>query len=63
MFQACYDEITKDPSYVDQILSEGASKAGEIADQTLNNVYQAMGFLRRWVDEENTTLNDAKFDS
>jgi len=45
--QVRYEEITKDPSYLDQILSEGASKAGEIADQTLNNVYQAMGFLRR----------------
>jgi tryptophanyl-tRNA synthetase len=29
------------------VLEEGASKAAEIADATLKNVYQAMGILRR----------------
>lgn len=38
-----------DAAYLDDILAEGASKASSIADATLNNVYQAMGFLRRWV--------------
>ncbi|RRT64288.1 hypothetical protein B296_00030877, partial [Ensete ventricosum] len=45
--QARYLEITSDPAYLDQILSEGARKAADIAETTLNNVYQAMGFLRR----------------
>lgn len=36
-----------DPAYLDGVLAEGAAKASEIADVTLNNVYQAMGFLRR----------------
>ncbi|XP_020271834.1 tryptophan--tRNA ligase, chloroplastic/mitochondrial isoform X2 [Asparagus officinalis] len=46
--QTRYGEITSDPAYVDKILSDGAAtKAAEIADATLGNVYQAMGFLRR----------------
>ncbi|WOL14627.1 tryptophan--tRNA ligase, chloroplastic/mitochondrial [Canna indica] len=45
--QVRYSEITSDPAYLEQILSEGARKAAEIADTTLNNIYQAMGFLRR----------------
>ncbi|URD91529.1 tRNA synthetases class I (W and Y) [Musa troglodytarum] len=45
--QARYSEITSDPAYLDQILSEGARKAADIAETTLNNVYQAMGFLQR----------------
>ncbi|KAG2591548.1 tryptophan--tRNA ligase, chloroplastic/mitochondrial-like isoform X1 [Panicum virgatum] len=45
--QARYEEIMSDPGYLDNILLEGAGKASEIADITLNNVYQAMGFLRR----------------
>ena len=36
-----------DPGYLDSVLLDGAGKASEIADATLNNVYQAMGFLRR----------------
>jgi tryptophanyl-tRNA synthetase len=36
-----------DPAYLDNVLLEGAVKAAGIADITLNNVYQAMGFLRR----------------
>ncbi|XP_074578404.1 tryptophan--tRNA ligase, chloroplastic/mitochondrial [Curcuma longa] len=45
--QVRYSEITTDPTYLDQILSEGAKKAADIANITLNNVYQAMGFLKR----------------
>ena len=42
-----YEEIMSDPGYLDNVLLNGAGKASEIADATLNNVYQAMGFLRR----------------
>ncbi|KAL1557333.1 Tryptophan--tRNA ligase, chloroplastic/mitochondrial [Salvia divinorum] len=45
--QERYTEITSDPSYLDGVLADGASKAASIADATVNNVYQAMGFLRR----------------
>ncbi|KAM0938198.1 putative tryptophan--tRNA ligase [Dioscorea sansibarensis] len=45
--QQQYQEITSDAAYLDGILSEGARKASEIADATLSNVYQAMGFLKR----------------
>lgn len=45
--QTRYEEITSDPAYLDKILLDGATKAAEIADTTLGNVYQAMGFLRR----------------
>ncbi|GKV03463.1 hypothetical protein SLEP1_g15755 [Rubroshorea leprosula] len=45
--QVRYEEIISDPAYLDGVLAEGATKAAAIADATLNNVYQAMGFLRR----------------
>ncbi|KAL0372148.1 UNVERIFIED_CONTAM: Tryptophan--tRNA ligase, chloroplastic/mitochondrial [Sesamum calycinum] len=45
--QTRYAEIMSDTAYLDNILAEGASKATAIADVTLSNVYQAMGFLRR----------------
>ncbi|KAM7259106.1 hypothetical protein ACFE04_014847 [Oxalis oulophora] len=45
--QVRHKEILSDPGYLDSVLREGATKASEIADATLNNVYQAMGFLRR----------------
>ncbi|XP_031375181.1 tryptophan--tRNA ligase, chloroplastic/mitochondrial-like [Punica granatum] len=45
--QVRYEEIISDPAYLDGVLAEGAARATEIADATLNNVYQAMGFLRR----------------
>ncbi|KAK4792382.1 hypothetical protein SAY86_022817 [Trapa natans] len=45
--QVRYEEITSDSRYLDGVLAEGAGKASEIAEATLNNVYQAMGFLRR----------------
>ncbi|KAJ6703285.1 hypothetical protein OIU85_029274 [Salix viminalis] len=45
--QARYEEIHSDSAYLDSVLEEGAGKAAEIADATLKNLYQAMGFLRR----------------
>ncbi|XP_027079827.1 tryptophan--tRNA ligase, chloroplastic/mitochondrial isoform X1 [Coffea arabica] len=44
--QVCYGEIMSDASYLDSVLAEGARKAADVADNTLKNVYQAMGFLR-----------------
>lgn len=43
--QARYEEITSDSTYLDSVLEEGATKAAAIADTTLRNVYDAMGFL------------------
>ncbi|KAG9449102.1 hypothetical protein H6P81_009067 [Aristolochia fimbriata] len=45
--QVRYEEITSDAPYLDKVLLDGAGKAASIADATLNNVYQAMGFFRR----------------
>lgn len=45
--QVRYEEIISDSSYLDEVLAEGARKAADIADVTVNNVYQAMGFLKR----------------
>ncbi|XP_007012172.2 PREDICTED: tryptophan--tRNA ligase, chloroplastic/mitochondrial isoform X2 [Theobroma cacao] len=45
--QVRYEDIISDPAYLDGVLAEGAEKAAAIADATLNNVYQAMGFLCR----------------
>ncbi|KAG0456240.1 hypothetical protein HPP92_024028 [Vanilla planifolia] len=45
--QARYEEITSDPAYLDQVLSQGAAKAAVIAEATLNSFYQAKGFLCR----------------
>ncbi|XP_057434813.1 tryptophan--tRNA ligase, chloroplastic/mitochondrial [Lotus japonicus] len=45
--QVRYEEIMSDSGYLDEVLAKGARNAAEIADATLQNVYQAMGFLRR----------------
>ncbi|KAL8146879.1 tryptophan--tRNA ligase, chloroplastic/mitochondrial isoform X3 [Apium graveolens] len=45
--QARYEEIISDTGYLDGVLAEGAEKAASVADATLKNVYQAMGFLQR----------------
>ncbi|XP_075522475.1 tryptophan--tRNA ligase, chloroplastic/mitochondrial isoform X1 [Primulina tabacum] len=45
--QVHYAEIMSDATYLDTILAEGASKAETIAEVTINNIYEAMGFLRR----------------
>lgn len=47
LLQVRYEEIMSDSASLDKVLAEGATKAADIADATLNNVYQAMGFLRR----------------
>ncbi|EPS64744.1 hypothetical protein M569_10036, partial [Genlisea aurea] len=45
--QVRYAEIVSDEAYLNGVLAEGAEKATAIADATLSNAYQAMGFLRR----------------
>ncbi|KAE9609128.1 putative tryptophan--tRNA ligase [Lupinus albus] len=45
--QVRYEEIMSDSGYLDEVLADGAKTATEIADATLHNVYQAMGFCRR----------------
>nr|GEY35469.1 pentatricopeptide repeat-containing protein At1g11290, chloroplastic-like isoform X1 [Tanacetum cinerariifolium] len=45
--QTRYEEIIYDTAYSDQVLAECVSKASDIADKTVSNVYRAMGFLRR----------------
>ncbi|XP_027942380.1 tryptophan--tRNA ligase, chloroplastic/mitochondrial isoform X2 [Vigna unguiculata] len=45
--QVRYEEIMSDSGYLDEVLAQGARNAAEIADTTLDNVYQAMGFFRR----------------
>eukprot|EP00271_Cylindrocystis_brebissonii_P014666 TRINITY_DN36106_c0_g1_i1.p1 TRINITY_DN36106_c0_g1~~TRINITY_DN36106_c0_g1_i1.p1 ORF type:complete len:481 (+),score=62.30 TRINITY_DN36106_c0_g1_i1:257-1699(+) len=44
--QKRYAEVVADPAYVDFILARGADKANAIAEETIANVYDAMGFLR-----------------
>lgn len=61
LLQVRYEEIMSDSASLDKVLAEGATKAADIADATLNNVYQAMGFLRRWAElilQEELMLND-----
>ncbi|KAJ7527471.1 hypothetical protein O6H91_16G056100 [Diphasiastrum complanatum] len=43
--QRVYYELSADPAYLDNVLSDGAVKANNIASSTLQNVYSAMGFL------------------
>ena len=43
--QTRYKEIMDDPSYLESVLEEGAQKASAVADQTVNDVKDAMGFL------------------
>ncbi|VFQ90554.1 unnamed protein product [Cuscuta campestris] len=45
--QVRYEEIISDSDYLDKVLAEGAKKAADVANVTLHNVYQAMGFSRR----------------
>ncbi|XP_019184951.1 PREDICTED: tryptophan--tRNA ligase, chloroplastic/mitochondrial-like [Ipomoea nil] len=45
--QVRYEEIMSDTTYLDEVLVKGARKASDVANVTLNNVYEAMGFLRR----------------
>lgn len=43
--QSKYNDLLEDPAYLDSILKEGAEKASEVADQTVRDVKDAMGFL------------------
>jgi tryptophanyl-tRNA synthetase len=45
--QARYREITADPAYLDQILSEGAERVGPIANSTVELVKSRMGLYTR----------------
>ena len=45
LLQSRYTELVDDPAYLDAILKEGAEKASEVADQTVRDVKDAMGFL------------------
>ncbi|PNY09508.1 tryptophan-tRNA ligase, partial [Trifolium pratense] len=45
--QVRYEELMSDSGYLDKVLEDGARKAADIADATVHNVYQAMGFSRR----------------
>ena len=47
LVQNRYAEIIADPLYIDSILADGGAKANEIAQVTLSNAFQAMGFLSR----------------
>ncbi|CAN7018059.1 unnamed protein product [Brassica oleracea var. botrytis] len=42
--QVRYQEITAESAYLDKVLTEGADKATEIAEVTIRNLKQAMGF-------------------
>ncbi|QDZ25661.1 tryptophan--tRNA ligase [Chloropicon primus] len=43
--QSRYNELVDDPAYLDAILKEGAEKASGVAEQTVKDVKDAMGFL------------------
>ncbi|NJN74153.1 MAG: tryptophan--tRNA ligase [Limnothrix sp. RL_2_0] len=43
--QSKYNELTADPTYLDQVLRDGREKAETVADQTLQRVKDALGFL------------------
>lgn len=47
LWQVRYEEIMSDSGYLDGVLAQGARNAADIADSTLNNIYQAMGFFKR----------------
>ena len=43
--QARYHEVVADEAYLDEVLAQGAERAGVVANQTLDNCKQAMGYL------------------
>jgi tryptophanyl-tRNA synthetase len=43
--QGRYQEVTGDTGYLDSILKHGAERAREVAEVTLRNVKERMGFL------------------
>jgi tryptophanyl-tRNA synthetase len=42
--QAKYQEVLADPGYLQAVLADGQQKAADVANQTLNQVKQAMGY-------------------
>lgn len=44
--QRRYREAVEDPAYLDSVLGDGAARAREIANRTLQDTYDALGFLR-----------------
>lgn len=44
--QARYEELTRDVSYIDGLLAEGAARARVVANATLDLVRERMGFLK-----------------
>lgn len=47
VLQKRYGEVVAEPAYLDGILKEGAERAEVIANATLENIQNAMGFLPR----------------
>ena len=43
--QQRYDALTRDSSYIDNLLARGAERANEVANSTLKTVRERMGFL------------------
>jgi tryptophanyl-tRNA synthetase len=43
--QQRYHELTGDQGYIDQVLAQGAEKAALVADKTLADARERMGFL------------------
>lgn len=43
--QTRYNEVVADQGYLDDVLATGAERAGEVANQTLHNCKEAMGYL------------------
>ncbi|MBC7753960.1 MAG: tryptophan--tRNA ligase, partial [Moraxellaceae bacterium] len=42
-----YDDLMKNRDYLDQVLKQGADKASQRAQVTLDKVYDAVGLVRR----------------
>jgi tryptophanyl-tRNA synthetase len=45
--QSRYNEIMDEPGYLDGVLARGADAANEVAEKTVADVRDAMGFLER----------------
>ena len=45
--QSRYFEIMDEPGYLDGVLARGADAANEVAEKTVADVRDAMGFLER----------------
>ena len=43
--QTKYTELVSDPGYLEGILGEGAERASAVAEETVKDVKDAMGFL------------------